>query len=76
MKKVIFFLLTAIFIFGCTNKGIVYNDPIPEHESLTISSKFVNEDRIINIWTPPSYNETTDSFPVLYMAELRKTFHT
>lgn len=69
MKKVIFFLLTAIFIFGCTNKGIVYNDPIPEHESLTISSKFVNEDRIINIWTPPSYNETTDSFPVLYMPD-------
>jgi predicted alpha/beta superfamily hydrolase len=29
----------------------------------------VNEDRVINIWTPPSYNQTRDSFPVLYMPD-------
>lgn len=48
---------------------MVYNDPIPNHDSLKIASKFVNEDRIINIWTPPNYKNSTDSFPVLYMPD-------
>jgi len=69
MKKVIYFLFITTLIISCKNRGIVYNDPIPEHDSLTISSEFVKEDRIINIWTPPSYNESTDSFPVLYMPD-------
>ena len=29
----------------------------------------VNEDRTINVWTPPGYNESIDSFPVLYMPD-------
>lgn len=69
MKKAIFFIFILTLTFSCKNKGIVYNDPIPEHDSLTISSKFVNEDRVVNIWTPPSYNESADSFPVLYMPD-------
>jgi len=69
MKKGIFALFIATLIISCKNKGIVYNDSVPEHDSLTISSKFVNEDRVINIWTPTSYNESTDSFPVLYMPD-------
>lgn len=69
MKKVIFFLLIAAVTISCKNKGIVYNDPVPEHDSLTISSKFVNEDRVINIWTPPDYKKSTASFPVLYMPD-------
>lgn len=69
MKKAIFFLLITTLIIGCKTKGIVYNDPIPQHDSLTINSKFLNEDRVINIWTPPTYNQSTDSFPVLYMPD-------
>lgn len=69
MKKTIFFLLITAFTISCKNKGIVYNEPIPEHDSLTINSKFVNEDRVINIWTPPNYNESKDSLPVLYMLD-------
>lgn len=69
MKKTIFFLCIAILIIGCKNKGIVYNDPVPKHDSLTISSKFVNEDRVINVWTPPNYKESKDSLPVLYMPD-------
>ncbi len=45
------------------------NDTIPKHDSLTLSSKFVNEDRVINVWTPPNYNESVDRFPVLYMPD-------
>ena len=69
MKQVIFLLFIAASIFSCKNKRVVYNDPIPEHDSLTITSKFVNEDRVINIWTPKNYDQSTDSFPVLYMPD-------
>lgn len=69
MKKIIFFLLIITLTISCKNKGIVHNDPIPQHDSLTIASKFVNEDRVINIWTPPNYKNSTDSFPVLYMPD-------
>jgi len=69
MKKAIYFLFIVTLTISCKNKVIAYNDPIPEHDSLTISSKFVNEDRVINIWTPPNYNESTDNFPVLYMPD-------
>ncbi|RPD96201.1 alpha/beta hydrolase [Aureibaculum marinum] len=69
MKKILFFLLIVILIISCKVKGVVYNDPIPQHDSLTILSKFVNEERVINIWTPPNYNNSTDSFPVLYMPD-------
>lgn len=69
MKKITFFLLIAALTISCKNKGIVYNDSIPKHDSLTLSSKFVNEDRVVNIWTPPKYNESIDSFPVLYMPD-------
>ena len=69
MKNLIFFLYIATLTIGCGSKGIVYNDPVPEHDSLKIASKFVNEDRVVNIWTPPNYKESTDSFPVLYMPD-------
>ena len=69
MKNVIFFIILCTIAFSCKSKGIVYNDSIPEHHSLIINSKFVNEDRVINIWTPPNYKESADSFPVLYMPD-------
>jgi hypothetical protein len=69
MKKIIFYLFIAALTIGCNYKGVAYNDPIPKHDSLTISSKFVNEDRIINVWTPPTYNQSSDSYPVLYMPD-------
>jgi len=69
MIKAIFFLFVTVFAFSCKDKGNTYNDPIPKHDSLTIASTFVNEERVINIWTPPSYSASTDSFPVLYMPD-------
>ncbi|MHA7944251.1 alpha/beta hydrolase [Formosa sp. 3Alg 14/1] len=69
MKNLILLLCLTVFTMSCKNKGIVYNDPIPEHDSLTISSKIVNEDRVITIWTPPNYDNSTDRFPVLYMPD-------
>jgi predicted alpha/beta superfamily hydrolase len=69
VKQIIFFLVMAPLTIHCKSKGVEYNDPIPEHDSLTIASQFVNEDRRINVWTPPSYAQSADGFPVLYMPD-------
>lgn len=69
MIKPIFYLLIVILSVSCKNNAITYDDPIPEHDSLKIDSKFVNEERIINIWTPPGYEVSNDSLPVLYMPD-------
>ena len=62
------FILLLILILGCKNK-VQIQDPIPEHNSFKIQSIQVNEERLINVWTPPSYEKSVDSFPVLYMAD-------
>lgn len=69
MARIFFYILMATIIVGCKNKAIIYNDPIPKYDSLRIDSKIVNETRIINIWTPPNYNNSNDSLPVLYMPD-------
>lgn len=69
MTKSIFYLSIAILTYSCGNKAITYNDPIPKHDSLTIFSNIVNEDRVINVWTPPIYDQSTDSLPVIYMPD-------
>lgn len=69
MKKIIFFVFIPILTISCKVKTSTYKDPIPKHDSLTIVSKFVNETRVINVWTPPMYENSADSFPVLYMAD-------
>ncbi|MEQ3661366.1 MAG: putative alpha/beta superfamily hydrolase [Flavobacterium sp.] len=69
MKKTIFFLFITILTFSCKNNPVTYNDSVPKHDSLKIVSKFTNDDRVINIWTPPTYEESTNNFPVLYMPD-------
>ena len=69
MKITVFYLFIAILAISCKTQRVAYNDPIPKHDSLIIASKFTNEDRVINVWTPPTYGQTTDSFPVLYMPD-------
>ena len=68
MKSIIshLFLFTLLF-----NSTIIspYNDPIPEHDNFTIASKHVDENRVINVWTPPMYKESKTSLPVLYMPD-------
>lgn len=68
MTKAIFYLVIAALVYSC-NRAPVYNDPVPEHDSLQIVSEFVKEDRVINVWTPPAYEKSNDSFPVIYMAD-------
>ncbi len=63
-----YLLLMTLFIIGCKNTP-QYNDPIPKHDTFKIESKQVGETRIINVWTPPTYQEGNEKYPVLYMAD-------
>ncbi len=69
MKKSALFILTFVFALSFISKGMSYNDTIPQHDSLVVTSKFVNEDRVVNIWLPISYANSTEGFPVLYMPD-------
>ncbi len=69
MKNLIILLIVTSLAVACGNKEITFDDPIPQHESLTIKSNYLKEDRIINIWTPPNHDKSNDSLPVLYMAD-------
>lgn len=69
MKGIYFILLAGIlFLTGCSNASHP-KDPIPEHETFTIKSVQVNEDRVINVWLPNAYKKTSDPMPVMYMAD-------
>ena len=68
MKRLIILILSTIYLFSCGGKKQV-QDFIPEHETLQIESKQVGETRVINIWTPPSYQGSNEKYPVLYMAD-------
>ncbi len=62
------FLSIILFLTSCSNSSQP-SDPIPKHETFTIKSKQVGEDRIINVWTPENYKMSSDSLPVMYMAD-------
>jgi predicted alpha/beta superfamily hydrolase len=69
MKTLYFYYSLILVLFVSCTKNTPPTDPIPEHETLTITSKHVGEDRIINVWTPADYASQTDSLPVMYMAD-------
>lgn len=69
MKNIYCILWTGIiWLTSCSNASQP-NDPIPQHETFTITSNQVGEDRIINVWTPENYTTSSDSLPVMYMAD-------
>jgi predicted alpha/beta superfamily hydrolase len=44
-------------------------DPIPAHDSLTITSRVLNEPRLINVHLPAGYDSSSARYPVLYMPD-------
>ena len=45
-------------------------DPVPVHDTLTIASRALGENRLINVHTPPGYSATSGArWPVLYMPD-------
>ncbi|MCA9735219.1 alpha/beta hydrolase [candidate division KSB1 bacterium] len=65
--KLILLLMSIGLILGCQKD--TPKDAIPDHENLTMKSNIINENRVINIWTPPAYNNSEQSYPVLYMPD-------
>ena len=65
------FLISAIFLAlvltSCARK-MAYNDPIPAHESFTVDSELLQEERTINVWLPRNYDEL-ENLKVLYMPD-------
>jgi len=69
MKNSLTLPILILFTTFCFAENIVPTDSIPKHDSLTIYSEYTKENRVINVWTPPIYNDSTDSLPVLYMPD-------
>ncbi len=63
-------LLSLVFvtIAGC-NKPSLSSDPIPQHDTFKILSPTLGETRVLCVWIPPEYNNTENSYPVLYMPD-------
>lgn len=68
MNQPAYLLILILLIASCRSTKPV-NDPIPAHDSLRITSTFVQEERVINVWTPPGYEQSDEPFPVLYMPD-------
>lgn len=62
------FALTFLLFTGCAGPAQI-SDPTPEHDTFSIQSQKVGEARTINVWTPPNYKTSTDSFNVMYMLD-------
>ena len=68
MKKLLVLFFTSIYLLSC-GKHKQNQDLIPEHKTFKIESKQVGETRVVNVWTPPSYQNGNEKYPVLYMAD-------
>ncbi len=69
MKSIIPLLLLSLIFTSNNSFSQIIEDSIPAHQTFTIKSKYVGETRIINVWMPSTYQSTSDSFPVMYMAD-------
>ena len=69
MKHIYHIVLAGMLCLTSCSNASQPNDPIAQHETFTIKSNQVGEDRIINVWTPENYKTSSDSLPVMYMAD-------
>jgi predicted alpha/beta superfamily hydrolase len=68
MKSILYCFVIISLLSNCS--GAISNpDPVPSHQKLNIASKILSEQRIITIWIPTDYAQTTDSYSVLYMLD-------
>ena len=71
MIKIIFRLgLYSLFfcLVSCSQQSRS-TDPIPTHKIFKIKSNILGETRVITVWTPPDYDTSEKSYPVLYMLD-------
>ncbi len=63
------YLFICFTLFSACSNSAMPEDPIPAHDTFTVQSERVGESRTINVWTPPTYESSIDSLPVLYMLD-------
>jgi len=68
--KIIYFSLIISFatLISCFSPSQAV-DEIPVHQTFKIQSWKLSEVRTINVWTPNTYETTSDSLPVMYMGD-------
>jgi predicted alpha/beta superfamily hydrolase len=70
MKSIQFSFVFLVFLLSCASKPqSLPQDPIPNHDNFTLESTILGETRVINVWTPPDYQDSSKNFPVLYMPD-------
>lgn len=63
-------LLSYSLLCAACRSSAAVPDPVPPHQTFTINSTVLHEDRVINVYTPAGYDDSTStSFPVLYMPD-------
>ncbi len=66
--KSLYTLIIFALVLSCKTPSQP-QDAIPEHETFTLDSKHTHDTRVINVWTPPQYADSSAHFPVLYMPD-------
>lgn len=65
-----FWLLIVAIIVGWSNPVLAADATLPAHESFTVESTTLKENRRINVYTPPGYAAAEAvRYPVLYMPD-------
>ena len=55
---------------ACLMPALVFaGEPITIGETITLDSKIMGEERVILVSTPPAYDQSAQSYPVLYMTD-------
>ena len=68
MKTIYSTILLLLLIINCAT-ATPPPDPMPAHETINIDSKILGEIRVINVWTPSTYQNSNEPLPVLYMPD-------
>ncbi|MBI1339621.1 alpha/beta hydrolase [bacterium] len=66
--KTLVAIWSAIVVVSC-NRAAAPVDPVPPHDSFVIASKVLGENRGINVYLPPGYEQSDGSYPVVYMPD-------
>ncbi len=69
MKPIYYNLFLTFAVLSSCSNAQKHIDPIPVHDEFKIESKQLGEVRDINVWLPEDYLTTSDSLPVMYMAD-------
>ena len=69
MKIVFYKIFILLFPFVSYCNVFQNNDSIPKHESFTLPSQKLGEERVVNIWTPSVYQDLNVPLPVMYMLD-------